>query len=268
MRKISVISGDDRQNYICDFLNQKGFPSSIKNNFSFEENEIVICGTPFQKDNFINCDFYSSYPYQSFLELLKPGQLLFAGSIPSHIHFPKYCQTIDFIKDNYLVWNNAYLTAEGLIGKIICDTPFSLRKKRILVIGFGRCGMNIAHLLKALDCKVFVYDHTENNVNRATAFGYEGISFSDIDAIILKTDIIINTVPVHILGQKELSCINKKCYVYDISSSPFGIDKTDNVSPITCPGIPGIYCPQTAGELIAKTIISYLERNGINDARL
>ena len=40
----------------------------------------------------------------------------------------------------------------------------------------------------------------------------------------------------------------------------------NHLSLITCPGIPGATAPKNAGELIAKSIISYLERTEINES--
>ena len=40
------------------------------------------------------------------------------------------------------------------------------------------------------------------------------------------------------------------------------------LSLVTCPGLPGKTAPKSAGELIAKSIISYLERTGENGTQL
>lgn len=268
MKKISVLSGDKRQTYINQYLQKKGYDASIKTNFSFEENEIIICGTPFSKKDSINCDLYSNYPVESFNNLLKPNQIIFGGSISSDIKFPKNIKVIDFLNDPMLIWENAYLTAEGLIAKIISDTPFSLKGKNITLIGFGKCGMNIARLLKFFDCNVSVYDHTKNNLARAVSFGYTTFTLEEMSSALKNADILINTVPKSVLEKEALASIKTNCFIYDISSFPYGIQKDETISPITCPGIPGIFSPETAGELIAKTIISYLERNGINDTQL
>ena len=44
--------------------------------------------------------------------------------------------------------------------------------------------------------------------------------------------------------------------------------KKYKLSLVTCPGLPGKTAPKSAGELIAKSIISYLERTGENGTQL
>ncbi len=67
----------------------------------------------------------------------------------------------DFLKNEKVVWSNAILTAEGLISNIINNTPFALDTAKALIIGFGRCGINTALKLKALNVCVTIYDHTQ-----------------------------------------------------------------------------------------------------------
>ena len=86
MKNIAVLSGDKRQIYANSYLNNNGFCSYIKNNFDFNEDAYILCGTPFSKDSlYLNCDLYSSFPISTFIALLKPGQTVFAGNISSDV---------------------------------------------------------------------------------------------------------------------------------------------------------------------------------------
>ena len=86
MKNIAVLSGDKRQIYANSYLNNNGFCSYIKNNFDFNEDAYILCGTPFSKDSlYLNCDLYSSFPISTFITLLKPGQTVFAGNISSDV---------------------------------------------------------------------------------------------------------------------------------------------------------------------------------------
>ena len=86
MKNIAVLSGDKIQIYANSYLNNNGFCSYIKNNFDFNEDAYILCGTPFSKDSlYLNCDLYSSFPISTFITLLKPGQTVFAGNISSDV---------------------------------------------------------------------------------------------------------------------------------------------------------------------------------------
>lgn len=271
MKNIAVLSGDKRQSYISQFLNNHGYKNHIKNNLDFNDEKILICGTPFLKGSNINCDFYSSFPAKTFISLLKPGQIIFGGNIPEWIieeGIENDIIFVDTLKDNNVVWNNAALTAEGLIANIITNTDFSISNSSVLVIGFGKCGTNIACRLKALNSNVTIYDHTPWHLSQAKSLGYDILEYSDFYSKLNHFDIIINTVPKEVLTDYHMSLLRPSCVLFEISSKPYGICeeyvKKYSLTLVTCPGIPGATSPKTAGELIAQSIISYLERTEIN----
>lgn len=268
MKEIGLLSVDQRQSYANKILNQHGYSSKLISNLDLNHLNVVVCGIPMIKmSEYLNCDFHSAFPIDTFLDLLKPGQILFGGGITPAIRTKLNQRNIsftDYLEDPLFVWNNAYLTAEGLIGKIIIDTDFSLRNKKILLIGFGRCGMNIAKLLEAFHCELIIYDHTPGNSARASSFSYKTILSSDFNDFLPDCDLIINTVPTKVLSDFHYEMIKKGCFLYEIASFPYGLDQglaaENDLSFYTCPGIPGKYASKSAGEIIAKTIISNLER--------
>lgn len=276
MKSIAVLSGDKRQDYINEYFSKFNFDTHLKSNLNFNNDDIIVCGTPFLKNEiYLNCDFYSGYPVNTFISLLKSGQLVFAGQIPSDIILREKQNDITFVdvlKDKNVVWNNAMLTAEALISKIITHTDFAISGSNALIMGFGKCGTNIAAKLNALDCNVSIYDHTPEHLTQAESFGYEPLEYSQLNEKIKDFDIIINTVPSEILSDFHMSLIDNSCVLFEIASKPYGFNKElvnkYNLSLITCPGLPGECSPKSAGELIAKSIISYLERTGINGSQL
>ncbi len=273
MKKFAVISGDLRQYYINEYFQNLGLFTELKTNMDFNGYDFIVCSTPFSKDGeSINCDFYSSYPINTFTTLLKPWQKIFGGNLPKKLAYEFNETNIDFVdvlEDSHVVWNNATLTAEGLISKIIINTPFSIDGSNALIMGFGRCGINTALRLKALGCNVAIYDHTKVHLSQASSFGFDILEYKNFSNNLSKFNIVINTVPSKIFLPEHYALLNKDCILFEIASAPYGLEgnlATQNqLSLITCPGLPGVTAPKTAGELIAKSIISYLERNGIND---
>lgn len=276
MKNLAVLSGDNRQVFAADYFNSHNYMAYVKNNFDFSDDSIIICNTPFSKNlQFINCDFYSSFPIETFLNLLKPGQIVFGGSIPFWVieeGRKKGIVFIDVLNDDDVVWFNAALTAEGIIANIILNTNFSLCYSNVLIMGYGKCGTNIASRLSSFKCNITIHDHTPVHLSQAASYGYSTLTLDELDNHLNQFDIIINTVPNVILTEKHMKQINKNCVMFEIASKPYGLDKNlahkYNLSLITCPGLPGATAPKSAGELIAKSIISYLERTGINGSQL
>lgn len=272
MNTLAILSGDNRQLFAKEYLNNHNYKAYIKTNFDFNDDSIIVCNTPFTKnEKYINCDFYSSFPIDTFLGLLKPGQIVFGGSIPNWIieeGTKKGVILIDVLDNDDVVWNNAALTAEGLVAKIIFNTDFALNGSNILILGFGKCGTNIASRLNAFNCRVTIYDHTPVHLSQAQSYGYDILEYSDFNESLKNFDIIINTVPSEIFTDFHMSLLKNECVLFEIASKPYGLNKElvkkYNLSLITSPGLPGVTAPKSAGELIAKSIISYLERTGIN----
>lgn len=275
MKNIAVLSGDKRQYFANEYFNTIGLSSRIKNNFDFKDDQYILCGTPFSKDDiYLNCDLYSSYPISTFIALLKPGQTLFGGNFSEKVTTSlrnKKVKFYDILKDDDVVWLNAMFTAEGLISKIIENTPFSINNSNILIIGFGRCGINSALKLKALNSNVTIYDHTNVHLSQANSYGFKTTDYNGLNSCLHKFDIIINTVPSNVLTDNFMSLIKKGCYLFEIASKPYGINKElankYKLNLITCPSLPGLTAPKSAGELIAKSIMSYLERTKQNGTR-
>jgi dipicolinate synthase subunit A len=119
-----------------------------------------------------------------------------------------------------------------------------------------------------MNCSVTIYDHTDIHLIQAKALNYQACGYDLLMSKLGNFDIIINTVPCAVFYEKHYAKINKNCILFEVASHPFGFNKElahkYNLSLITCPGIPGIKSPKTAGELIAKSIISYVERTEIN----
>ena len=104
------------------------------------------------------------------------------------------------------------LTAEGLISNIINNTPFALDTAKALIIGFGRCGINTALKLKALNVCVTIYDHTPIHLCQASSYGLNTSTFDNLIECISDFDIIINTVPCEVLTENLLSLVKKTVF--------------------------------------------------------
>ena len=193
----SVLGGDARQVFLAEMLAESGrslchyalasqpnncssvseHVSIVREAPSLEEACIhsgsVICPFPFTKngaDVSVENSIYR-FSIQTLLHLLRPGQSLFAGGIPSS--FKKEAAennvaVFDYADDISLPVYNSISTAEGAICEAILHSPFNLHKSRCAVLGFGKCGHSIVYRLKGLSANVSVF--TDNAEESARAF--------------------------------------------------------------------------------------------------
>lgn len=266
MNEIGVLAGDLRQHFIYEALKKNNI--NVAYLYDFKKMDEYIIPIPFTKDKTtINAMLKRRISIEDFLISLPNGCTIYSGNIPQYFidkANEKNISCVDILKDSNLAWENAYLTAEGLLSEIISSAPFSLKNSNVMIIGFGKCGSNIGNLLKPLCEKVFFYDHTDNNRSRLSSYGFKSIKYNEISDYIPKMNIVINTVPKNVLSEEHLSHASSTAIFYEIASYPFGFHKDvfdeHNLRLVTCPGLPGKYSPKSAGEIISESILRYKER--------
>ncbi|MCL2456372.1 MAG: hypothetical protein FWD19_02335 [Defluviitaleaceae bacterium] len=148
---------------------------------------------------------------------------------------------------------NAVPTSEGVIAYVIYNLPRTLAGARILVVGYGVCGRDLAARFGALDAKVFALVRSREKKCLAQADSVTPI-FSHEYAL-ENFDAIINTVPAQIISHEMISRAGGALMV-DIASAPFGFDlefaKKQNIRSALLAAIPGKHAVQTAGEILGE----------------
>ena len=241
---------------------------------AIDDVEIVIGPIPFSSNgNTINMPF--SDKEITIREMMHNinAKVLIAGSILPEVYEmanDEYIEIIDIMKREELAVLNTIATAEGTIQVAIENTNRILHGSEVLILGFGRIGKVLARKLAGLSVKVTCAARKDEDLAWIEAYGHKALNINNLGENLRPFDIIINTVPQPILSDKHYSLLSKNTVLFDVSSQPFGFNKDlackNHLSLITCPGIPGATAPKNAGELIAKSIISYLERTEINES--
>lgn len=277
---IAVLGGDLRQHYLAEYMVKTGYEvSSLRDAIS--DCDWILGPMPFSRDGErlyaaptkpagimpeksaeILPKESAGISLEELAALLRPGQTLVGGGIPERFSAAcagKQVTVIDLMEDEALIRANAALTAEGLLSMLIAQTPFSLTDRRFLILGFGRCGQEIAWLLSGFSAALTAYDHDPKRIDLATLQGFS----TDLS---LDYDVIINTIPAQVLTRQQLAQLPPHCMLFDIASAPFGFDlkiaRELGLALIRCPGIPGAMMPQTAGELIGKSISERMLSHG------
>ena len=154
-------------------------------------------------------------------------------------------------------------TAEGAIQLALEELPITLHGSACLIIGFGRVGKVLAAYLRGLGANVTVAVRKYADRAWLRAYGYGSADTENLAASLNRFDLLINTVPARVLGQKELACLKRDCLCIDLASKPGGIDLSAaqqlGIRCIWALSLPGKVAPYTSGEIIRDTILNMLE---------
>ena len=178
-----------------------------------------------------------------------PGKIAIIGGNLSQAIGQDYSR-IDLLQDPVFLAKNAAITAEcalqaaaPYINTTYADTP-------VLILGWGRIGKCLAYLLSSIGCPVTVAVRKATDLAMLKALRYGTVEFSQLHKVIGSCRLLFNTVPNLILPQ-DVTDLWDGLVKIDLASRP-GMEYEDV---IPARGLPGKYAPESAGRLIAKTIL-------------
>ena len=159
--------------------------------------------------------------------------------------------TLDLLKNESYLAENAAITAECALQVAQNYSPVTFKHTPTLILGWGRIAKCLAKSLASLGSEVTISARKETDIAMAQALGYQTIPLNRIAPELMQYRFIFNTIPAMVLPE-SLSCLCRPdCLKIDLASAT-GIAGS-NV--IIARGLPGKMAPETAGHLIAKTIL-------------
>ena len=156
---------------------------------------------------------------------------------------------VPYYADPIYVLENAALTAEGALELLMRRADRQLTGMEVLVAGFGLIGSLLADKLASLGARVTV---AARSAAARTAAGIRGHNSVDINYISEKYDAVLNTIPAPVLRGDLGGAI-----CIDLASAPGGW--VDDTPVIKAPGLPGIYAPKAAADIMAEAIYRVME---------
>ncbi len=279
---IAVVGGDARQKWLATALQRRNALSAVYEVPDFASPaSVTVLTTPAdlchytcivgpvplarQGNLLLPPTAQQSLPLSLLLQIMQPGQLIAGGNLPAA--FLQQCQarqiqTYDFLQSSTLTLANAEITAEGMLAILLQQTPYVLQNTSLLLLGYGRCGMALAHKLTALGCQVLVCESNLEKRSLARSFGYNVLTPEGLPAVLPTCELLVNTVPALVLTYDLLQLLPTQAMLFDLASAPGGIDQQAaqqlHLYYQNCPGLPGRTAPQTAGELLAENLLHYL----------
>lgn len=264
--KVAVIGGDLRQCYLARTLIDKGHSVSVFGLFCndpVKDTGIVIAENI--EDAVKDCSAVVlptpvTDKWNYVAELITDDVMVFGWVVPPAFeHFQVY----DFRNMDEVALKNAVATAEGTLAEAIKHGSINITGSRCLVLGYGRCGREIASLFRAVRAYVTVADRNNNKREDVAFHGMDVCGIFEREDY-SEYDFVINTVPARVLGRREIDKLNKEVVIIDIASIPGGTDfvycKEQGIKAVHCLGLPGKYSPKTSGEVLGIAVAGIIEK--------
>lgn len=168
----------------------------------------------------------------------------------------KYITVKNFLDDEKFTLKNAKLTAEGVLGLIIENTPKSLFETKILILGGGRISKALAVLLNKLNVSCAVTSFTKSEYYNAFYYSSEQYFGKEYVKEVGLYDVIVNTRPVFFVGKEVIDKIKENTLFIETASTEC-LNKKDvkNFLYFPAPALPQKFCPLSAGRIIAEKVL-------------
>jgi len=166
-------------------------------------------------------------------------------------------------KDETLLQENAYLTAEAAVGCAMQSSQRALIGLDVMVVGLGRIGRALMEILLNLGAKVTVVSRDEKKRRDAAESGAAVAAPEETLLAIRGKKIVFSTPPALVIGRKVLEQADADVLLIDLASSPYGIDlqaaQDLNLRAWREPGLPGRSCPMSAARALCNALIRWEE---------
>lgn len=226
--------------------------------------DLVLFPLTMTKGKVLNTPFYEGkISFEDCLRQIPQGCLVYGGNVTEEErqlaeHYGIQIQ--DYFKVEELTVANAVLTAEAAIQLAMEQLPISLWKSRVLLFGGGRISRALLPRLLAFGAQVTVVARRPEQRIWAEAEGAKAVGLTNLSPLLPEQQLIINTIPQKVLGEKELRAVSSDCLLLELASKPYGIDfdaaQKMGLRAVLASGLPGKHCPKTAGEWIANTVLT------------
>ena len=279
MRNIVIVGGDKRQKYLKEYLVESGFDVSSYGLFDWDddtdklkgmigEDSVVILPLPATRnDKTIFMPFSKKeISIDRLFSFLGSKNLVFGGIIKGELlsrlregDIPYY----DYY-DQTFIEKNAVLTSFGALKILLEHIDFALPMGKYAVTGYGKAAKETVSLLKSLSCDVTVFARNPSQREDAIIKGCKAEPLTSLSRLSGEFDIVINTVPAHIIHEETIANMKKECKIIELASAPFGLDfdlaRKHSVDVVKAIGLPGKYTPKSAGEIIGKKICNTMQK--------
>lgn len=274
MEYLAIIGGDERQRYLADFLNQRGYRAEITDAGRLDPGmdlRAVILPLPATRDGKTVFAKLGSapVPFAELVERIPARALLLGGLLPPawiSAFSARGGRSVDYYTDGTVALRNALPTTEGAIRIAMESLPVTLSGSRVAVVGYGRIGALLTEKLIALGAEVNVLARSPVALTNAALHGADPVPLGSCPPVLPSgCRAVFNTVPARVLTGATFSSLPAGCVLIELASAPGGFDvreATDaGMKVVSAPGIPGKFYPETAGMILADAVCDILRQD-------
>lgn len=265
-----VVGGDRRSCLLTEEIRRRGFSVEtlgiIPGDTALvrpEKADVVLLPYPFsQKEGIIRNQLGIELTLSSFLGRLKPGTVVFYHGRTECMDRDDLCWKL-YDSDPLFHKENARISAEGALSALMLATEDSLYNMHCLVTGYGEFGQAITKQLVTFGGKVTVAARRQEALELARKDGARALLLFALEKELPDADVVLNTVPAPILGDRFLEKLPTHCLMMELASQPGGFDQQKarelHMPVISLPGIPGKYAPLAAAKALLKAVLNVMK---------
>ena len=234
--------------------------------------DCVVAPLPFCDEMLTVTAPFSAHPVAvtALLDAMHPSSVLLCGKLQKEaaaLAQSRGIEVFDYLEREEFAVLNAVPTAEGAICIAMDELSVTIDHAKCLVVGFGRIGKLLASKLKSLGADVTVSARKCSDRAWIRAYGYKPAETGALRGHLGGYDVIFNTVPLRLFGDKWLSELDETTLCIDLASKPGGFDMDAaarrSVKVIWALSLPGKVAPLTAGAIVRDTVMNILRENNI-----
>ncbi len=236
---------------------EDGAPGSGETEIRVPKGACAVLPTPCSKDGQTLFAPFAETPLgiPEVREALRSAGIVVGGGAKKF--FP---EAIDLLEREDFKILNAVPSAEGAVAVAIEATDITVSGSKCVVVGFGKIGKRLSSLLRAFGADVTATARKATDFAEARAAGIRVIQTKDVSAALAEADIVFNTVPFAVIGEKELAQTEKTAVFIELASAPGGIDARAcerlGRKYVSARGLPGRFSPKSAGAITAEAIMN------------
>ena len=287
--KLAVLGGDERQSLLATMLAERGYKvrtaamsndacGAIKCKSPVDAvsgcNAIILPLPASRGGIYLNENTDYNIYISEILDACDSDTIIFAGRADAILKGLCEMRSLtlrDYYADSELLIKNCVLTAEGALAIYMNDMKRSVYGSRILVTGSGRVAKCVYRIFNALGAGVTVLARDRAELTWAQL---SGCVTADIESPVDMArhlasgyDCIINTVPVEVIGVRDINFIPEGTLIIDLASAPYGVDieaaRKRGLRLTRAVSLPGKYAPESAAAIIADSVVRELSGGGI-----
>lgn len=179
-----------------------------------------------------------------------PEDITVIGGNLDHPMLKTY-RKMDLLRDPYYLAENAAITADCAMRIAGSKLKTVWKDCPVLILGWGRIGKFLTRHLQSLGADITVAARKSEDRALIRALGHRAEDPQRLHSGLFRYRLIFNTIPFPMLDAAQTASCRADCVLIDLAST-LGMEGN---AVIHARGLPGKDVPESAGALIAKTVI-------------